>query len=677
MGIRKRLKQHLVTKQHKVYEARLRQAALTYGEWIASVESRELPIEADAGKCMPEKDFREQFILLVYEGGRLSEQAEERLRESIACHPDGILFYGDEDVWKPGGDRREPWFKPDWSPDTFLSYFYLGSVIAVHREIWQQYENLLLSLKEEETADILTQTGLFLADGKKYSGEHVYNMCYLIADRCMREKQAQQIVHIPRILFHSAEYGMTEMPYRQLRLPAIRMQQFGSPDTKGAGNPEQDVVSVIIPSKDNPLVLRSCIESVKATVVSQPYEIIVVDNGSGEESKKQIQVYAKENNICYLYKPMEFNFSAMCNLGAEKAAGTYLLFLNDDITAAEPGWMESMVAKAVKPYVGAVGVKLLYPNSDIIQHAGITNLPMGPVHKLQFMDDTQEYYDSRNRMCRNVMAVTGACLMVKKEQYDRLGGLSEELQVAFNDVDFCFRLWEAGYYQVVCNDSRLYHHESLSRGEDESAAKWQRLMSEKEKLYQAHQKLTGRDPFYSPFLNTDGLDTAIVPAYERGKRKKADTVIPVSVGTVSDEAAGASEEILRILSEGFGNVREDACLLIRPEEIIQQDKHIHLRGYSVVLGSDNTCYSKELLLQGGGYIWKLPAEPRYRKDIADNMKDQMYVAMSGFDVQADTSGLPAGNYRIGMLAKDCCSRTRLFCWTSRMITITGEESNGL
>ena len=134
--------------------------------------------------------------------------------------------------------------------------------------------------------------------------------------------------------------------------------------------------------------------------------------------------------------------------------------------------------KAVLPHVGAVGAKLIYPGTEIIQHAGITNIHLGPAHKLQFRSDALEFYFGRNRMAMDVLGVTGACLLVKKSIYDQALGLSENLRVAFNDVEFCYHVYEMGYYNVVRNDVTLTHHESLSRGADASTEQLRRLHQE-------------------------------------------------------------------------------------------------------------------------------------------------------------------------------------------------------
>ena len=186
------------------------------------------------------------------------------------------------------------------------------------------------------------------------------------------------------------------------------------------------MVSIVIPSKDNPGVLSTCIHSILEASTYRNFEIIVIDNGSSIKNKERIHLMLsqmqEECRFRYIYEPMEFNFSAMCNKGAALAKGDYILLLNDDIEIIQEDWLDKMLEKAMLPHVGAVGVKLLYPGSHTIQHAGITNIRLGPAHKLQFRDDRTDYYFLRNRLSFDVLGVTGACLMVKKNVYEAAGG---------------------------------------------------------------------------------------------------------------------------------------------------------------------------------------------------------------------------------------------------------------
>ena len=166
-------------------------------------------------------------------------------------------------------------------------------------------------------------------------------------------------------------------------------------------------------------------------------------------------------------------------------------------------WLDRMVGQASLRHVGAVGAKLLYPNSTLIQHAGVTNTISGPGHKLKGLDDTQSYYYGRNKLVYDMIGVTAACLLIRTKVYRALGGLYEGLRVAYNDVDLCFRLCEKGLCNVQRNDVVLYHHESLSRGDDmQDEGKFKRLMEEKDVLYRRHPRLYAQDPYNGTIRNT-------------------------------------------------------------------------------------------------------------------------------------------------------------------------------
>ena len=233
------------------------------------------------------------------------------------------------------------------------------------------------------------------------------------------------------------------------------------------GNP---LVSVIIPSKDNVKVYERCIQTLYEKTAYKNFEVIHVDNGSSEENKRGYENIARTYGVQYHYQPMNFNFSAMCNIGAKQAKGSYLLFLNDDIEIIKGDWLERMLGQAMQQHVGAVGAKLLYPGIGNIQHTGVINLSQGPVHCFANMPDDVIYDFCRNKLDFNYSAVTGACLLLSREKFDAVGGFEEELPVAYNDVDLCFKLTEQGYFNVLRNDAVLYHHESVSRGYDHASA---------------------------------------------------------------------------------------------------------------------------------------------------------------------------------------------------------------
>ena len=611
MGIKSFLKQGMAYGLDKQYEKKCASRKILYKDWVASMEEAE---SSSTGERV------EAVFLSDAENGAWADGAKERAEAFLSAHPEVCVVYGDEDVETAPGQYENPWLKPCWSPDTYLWKDYLGEAVAVRKSFYEK--------TEEKSRD-----GLLKAAGGFTKG-------------------CQSIAHINGILFHRKTDWFTGEINSSMTREKTAGGQTDCRDAKKQGMP---YISVIIPSKDNAVVLKKCLDTLKKTAADISYEVLLVDNGSGEAVKKKIEeMTADAPDILYIYEPMEFNFSKMCNLGAERAEGSLLLFLNDDIEATHTGWLSDMAKLAERPHVGAVGCKLLYPDTDKIQHAGITNLPMGPVHKLQFLRDNKCYYDNRNRGIRNVSAVTAACLMVRREVFEEAGGFCESMQVAFNDVDFCFTLLEKGYYNAVCNHIHLLHHESMSRGADESEEKLKRLHRERTMLYDRHPGLNGKDPFYHDWLNRTGLDTRIQPAYRSG-REIADVQAAKEVAKESNEAY-----VLK-------NARKDRCLLVR----IEAADASHISGYGVVLGSDNACFNGKLLLERKGRqsaVYELDFTEQYRQDLQENMPDQKNVALCGFHVNI-AEPLPEGEYRIGMLATDKISGSSLMNYSNRTFIV--------
>lgn len=693
MSIKETVKQYLRAKQNKQYKAeyarQLQPAAYSTGmasvekeamaRWREKAEKLELPgvkvCRLDFFAPISREDFgegTEDIFLFVHFGGKLEEQAVFLVRAWFALYPGTWLLYGDEDILKRDGKRISPWLKPDWSPDLFLSCFYFGSVAAVRRNRLEE----VLAGKEQEIRQKPNVT--------------MYELCLWLAEAAggfWPGIPNSRIGHIESILFHHEEGR--ECIGKFLQVPengsfphTVIPERVWEKQPEDAGE-RKPLVSVIIPSKDQPEILRRNIYSLLQTAQGVPYEIILVDNGSREENRIKTEKLKEElsgkNIPChYIYSPMPFHFSEMCNLGAREAGGGLLLFFNDDIEAAEPGWLEAMAQKAQQPYAGAVGMKLLYPDSDRIQHAGIVSLPMGPVHKLQFLNDGEEHYFGRNRKNCNVSAVTGACLMVRKELFWECGGFCMELPVAFNDVDLCFTLLEKGYYNIVINSAWLYHYESLSRGEDETAEKLKRLSRELEILYGRHERLRDRDPYYHSWLNRKTLDTKIRPVFENMEPILC-TVKKIKL-----------KKETRLHPGGLIRIESVQKIHLRGEN----PQILFLQGYALMLGDDNACYERSLILalpSGQKNDHRVPAEneqllgkeeevyaaalPReLRLDLEENMTDQKNVALSGFSV--NIQGLPPGEYVAGVMLRNKITGVVYINWSRRTLQ-EGQTKDGL
>ena len=609
-----------------------------------------------------------KIVILAEDAERITPDAVDKIVTVFCEHPEVEVLYTDEDeVNHEETVRMNPWFKPDYAPDTLLSYFYFGSMVAMRQQTFESALSTIISKKEvvsrntdslEKQETEVDNFGTFVSEKNSNQRKNVY---VLVLEACSTLKR-EQVYHLKKVLYssHNITYWGFEEEYKEIREYYNNRRE--REEAKG--------VSIIIPSKDNPSVLDRCLKSIKKWTRNMPYEIIVVDNGSNAENKEKLEAMQKDFGFAYLYKPMEFNFSKMCNMGAAAAEYELLLFLNDDCEVRGSKWLTHMASIAKVKTNGAVGAKLYYPDSKRIQHCGIYNIHVGPVHKLQFKEDIRPYYDRRNLDVRNVLAVTAACLMVRKSVFEEVKGFDENLQVAFNDVDFCYKVYEAGYDNVVDNTIHLWHHESLSRGNDESPAKLNRLMQEKRKLYQNHTKLWEEDPYYHPGFTTDILDTGYSFDYEYPHHMHLAVEHPTPMqglpkGTREDPCVAPMVEYAGDLQGWF--LEED--LIGKIEGIMGTNHAAYLQGNVVVLGSDNACFEKKLVLRhdSSGELYEISPEWFYRPDVFTNLQDQTNVALSGFACLVNMDAMPAGRYEVGILVMDKISKQSLLRVTTRSI----------
>jgi O-antigen biosynthesis protein len=448
---------------------------------------------------------RGEYVALLDHDDILPEHALFMVARYINLHPRGRLFYSDEDKLTVEGVRTAPYFKPDWNPHLILS------------------QNIFSHLGVYETA-LMREAGGF-RKGLEGSQDHDLTL------RCLELAGDDSVVHIPHILYHwrimpgSTAQSGSEKPYahtsrvraveehlRRSGIRAVVEEPFGNAGqlrVRYAVPTPAPKVSIIIPTRDGLALLRQCIDSVRRKSTYPNYEIIIVDNGSAKpETLDYFKQIATSPNIQIIRDDSPFNFSALNNLAVEQASGDYVCLLNNDIEVITPDWLEEMVGLASQPGTGAVGARLWYPN-DTLQHGGVL-LGLGGVagHMHHMLRRWQLGYFGRAVVTQNLSAVTAACLVIRTSIYKEVGGLSEELAVAFNDVDFCLRLLKAGYRNVWTPHAELYHHESATRGSDMDPDKYQRFVGEVRWMEARWPDLIARDPAYNPNLT---LKTDVVP----------------------------------------------------------------------------------------------------------------------------------------------------------------------
>ena len=442
-----------------------------------------------------------EYVVLCSADYELCENYEKKVSHYILIQKKAgrnlQYIYSDSDIINDNGKRENPDCKPDYSWNTLLSFNYIGNVFAVKKQFFLHRMN--------EFVDNFGSDSKF--DSYKIS-------LFLLSDN-----SAEDVGHIHQILAHKkADYKEESdtSDYKCL-LPELKNKNVCVVTDKHNKNvqhihyplSENDCVSIIIPSKDNPEILKVCLESIKKYTKHTKYEIVVIDNGSNEDNRNEYKKLIAEfgENASYTYERFDFNFSKMCNIGAKKATGNMLLFLNDDIEIIgqdyeDTDWLSVLAGQAKQESTGAVGAKLLYPDSSYIQHVGVINYESSCfAHLYAKAVDDENIKAHRNYADYDCLCVTGACFMLEKAKFDKAGGFDEAYEVTHNDVDICLTLYEQGYYNVLRNDVVLFHHESFSRGDDEvDEEKNRRNMHARDMTYEKHPKLEKYDPFYSPLL---------------------------------------------------------------------------------------------------------------------------------------------------------------------------------
>jgi GT2 family glycosyltransferase len=446
-----------------------------------------------------------EWVTTLDDGDVLASHALFHVVKAINERPRIQLIYSDEDMIDETGSRHSPCFKPDFSPELFYSQNYLNH-LTVHR------------------ADNVREAGGWSAD---FEGAQDYDLNLRVSE-CV---EASAIHHIPQILYHRrATAGLTAsapsekgdayaVGFRALsehvgRLGlAARVEKLPNMPyyrVRFAPPVPHPLVSIIVPTRDQVGLLSQCIGSILGTTTYQPFEIVIVDNGSTEERTLSYFATATEDpRLRVVPYPRPFNFSAINNLAAQAAKGDILAFVNDDVEVIAPDWLTEMVAWAAHNEIGCVGAKLYYPD-DTIQHAGVI-LGIGGVagHSHKHYPRNHSGYFGRLKVPQTLSAVTGACLVVRKEVFFEVEGFDESLCVAFNDVDFCLKVRAAGYRNVWTPFAELYHHESLTRGYNDTPEKRERYWTEARFMRQKWGEVLERDPFYSPHLTREREDFSI------------------------------------------------------------------------------------------------------------------------------------------------------------------------
>ncbi|QWP78820.1 glycosyltransferase family 2 protein [Lysobacter sp. K5869] len=442
---------------------------------------------------------RGDFLGFLDHDDELAPQALAEIARAVAEHPRAKLFYSDEDKIDESGRRFEPNFKPAWNPDLLRTQNYICHFLAIDAALVRELGGLRAGFEGAQDHDLLL--------------------------RCAERLDADQIVHVPQVLYHwrvlpeSTALSADAKPYaleagrRALEEHYARTGVRGRVEITGHGYyrcvrslGRRPLVSLIVPTRDRADLLRVCVESVLARTGYEPLELLVVDNGSSEpDALSYLDALRRRPRVRVLDWPLPFNFSALINHAAAQARGEILCLLNNDTEAIASDWLDELVSHAVREEVGAVGGMLYYPG-DTIQHAGVI-LGIGGVagHAHGHLRRGSNGYLGRAGVVQNLSAVTGACLALRREVFAEVGGMDESLAVAFNDVDLCLRLHARGYRNVWTPHAELYHHESASRGPEDTPEKRERFLGETAIMLRRWGEFLSNDPAYNPNLSLNSV----------------------------------------------------------------------------------------------------------------------------------------------------------------------------
>ena len=443
-----------------------------------------------------------QWAALLDHDDLLTEHALFWVADAINHNPEVGLIYSDEDKIDVMGKRYDPYFKCELNSELLLAQN-MVSHLGVYK------------------LDLLKSLGGFRTG---FEGAQDYDL----ALRAIEQLSPEKIIHIPRVLYHwravpgSTALATDEKNYaadagrlavaEHLKRRGIAANVTAAPEAQALNrvrftlpNP-LPLVSVIIPTRDHVDLLSTCVHSILKLTTYPVFEIIIIDNGSVETATADFFASLPADRVKVIRDDSPFNFSALNNHGAQTAHGELLCLMNNDIEILTPDWLDEMVSFAMQPEVGCVGARLWYPDGRL-QHGGVV-VGVGGVagHSHKYASRGFPGYFARAVLHQSFSAVTAACLVVRRTVFDAVNGLDEALAIAFNDVDFCLRIQAAGYRNVWTPYAEMIHHESVSRGHEDTPEKQARFANEVHKMQARWGEKLMLDPAYSPNLSLDSED---------------------------------------------------------------------------------------------------------------------------------------------------------------------------
>ncbi|MCP5357156.1 MAG: glycosyltransferase [Pseudomonadales bacterium] len=577
---------------------------------IASADK--VRFEADLEHTLQALATQPGWSLFLQSGDTLAPHALWEMHLALQAQ-DAQLLYSDHDAATLAGHHSSPCFTPQWSPDHLLASDYIGGVFAVHNAVLQQLHAL--------------------------SSESVQNPAWRYAILLQLADIADRVIRLPGMLWSadassdtaalkSAEAALVQS-HLQTRQARVIVHEHGIRQIQWplATKPK---VSIIIPTMGKLELIRPCMESLVKMTAYQPYEVIILDNSRGKNPEGI--AWLQEQGFKVIECNEAFNWARLNNTGVRHASGDLLLFLNDDIEIIDEQWLDALASEAVRPDVGAVGALLYYPNGAL-QHTGvlIVNYGGGGIHLLHKRMPGDSIYRHLHETTREVSANTGACLMLSRDKFERIGGFDEELAVVGNDVDLCLRLLDQGYRNLWTPHAKLIHHESISRKtsvpkEDEKAM-WKRWQ---------HRFVAG-DAYYNPNLSAEKADFTLnmvlsagasAPSTDKTTAESSGKKYQPGVNLIGfiraemgiGEGARSDAKALNAAGEPFGIINYEAGNPSRMTDLSWQHKEVDTAPFDITLLHINPDHAFQAItelppefFEGhyriGYWAWELPELP--------------------------------------------------------------------
>lgn len=443
---------------------------------------------------------RGTYVALLDHDDELHPMALLECVRAFEANPEWKMLFTDEDKIDINGIRSDPYFKSDWNPDLFLSQNCVCHLTVCQTEMMRRVGGFRIGYEGAQDWDLVLRLSEVLTSA--------------------------QIGHVPRVLYHwrmiQGSTAMAPGEKSYAHLAALRSVQSHLDRVHGGAEVQEmptysgyfrityplplpePLVTLLIPTRDRVDLLVQCVDSILEKTRYKNYEILIIDNNSQEAATQEYFSHIQQDpRVRVLPYPYAFNYSAINNAGAKEARGTILGLLNNDVEVISPDWLTEMVSHALRAEIGVVGAMLYYPD-DTIQHAGVI-LGIGGVAGHCYVGMPRGWPGDKHRggLAQSLSAVTAACAVVRKSVFDQVGGLDERLEVAFNDVDFCLRVREAGYRNLWTPFAELYHHESASRGYETTPEKIARFKREESFMKERWGESLVNDPYYNLNLTLD------------------------------------------------------------------------------------------------------------------------------------------------------------------------------